>query len=209
MLIRKEHTDGGGLLGIWKMDESCEELLLLLPEDMRSGAVEYIKGIRSERRTIEWISIRILLFMLLNEEKTILNNTDGKPYLEDCSYHISISHTRNYAAVLLHESRPVGIDIEVKSERVNKVAEKFIADEEYIDPSQKTIHQLLHWSAKESMFKLMEENEIHFKHHLHIYPFIPESQGIIAAMETKTDGNRTFNIRYEVHRDYVLTWIIG
>jgi len=32
MLIRKEHTDGGGLLGIWKMDESRESLLQLFPQ---------------------------------------------------------------------------------------------------------------------------------------------------------------------------------
>ena len=30
MLIRKENTDRGGLLGIWKIDESREELLQLL-----------------------------------------------------------------------------------------------------------------------------------------------------------------------------------
>lgn len=208
MLIRKEHIDGG-LLGIWKMDESHEELLLLFPEYMRSNAIEYVKEIRSERRTIEWLSIRILLFMLLGEEKTILNRGDGKPYLKDSNYHISISHTKGYATVFLHETAPVGIDIEIRSERVKKVADKFISDKEYIDTSQKTVHQLLHWSAKESLFKLMEENEIDFKHHLHIHPFTPAANGIITASETKTDRNRTFNIHYEVHSDYVLTWVTG
>lgn len=209
MLIREENTDEGGLLGIWRMDESHEELLQLLPEHMRCDAAEHIKVIRSERRVTEWLSTRILLFMLLDEEKTILNRADGKPYLEDETYHISISHTKDYAAVFLHEIHPVGIDIEILSERVKNVAEKFISNEEYIDPSQKIVHQLLHWSAKESLFKLMEENEIHFKHHLHIHPFTPLSRGILTATETKTARNRTFNIHYEVHPDYVLTWVIG
>lgn len=209
MLIRREYIDGGGLLGIWKMEESYRELLQLLPDDMRANAVETVKNIRSERRTIEWLSTRILLFMLLGKEKTILNHADGKPYLEDGSYHISISHTKNYAAVLLHETHNVGIDIEIRSDRVRKVAHKFIADEEYIDPAQQTIHQLLHWSAKESLFKLMDEAGIHFKHHLHIRPFTPKTKGIMAATETKTKHNRAFNIHYEVHPDYVLTWLIG
>lgn len=209
MLIRKEHTDHGGLLGIWKMDESREELLQLLPEHMRLDAVEHMKAIHSERRIIEWLSTRILLFMLLDEEKTILNRADGKPYLEDESHHISISHTKDYAAIYLHETHPIGIDIEIRSERVNKVAHKFIGDNEYIDPLQKTVHQLLHWSAKESMFKLMEESEIHFKHHLHIHPFTPAPKEIITATETKTNRNLTFKIDYEVHPDYVLTWVTG
>ncbi|WP_294080633.1 4'-phosphopantetheinyl transferase family protein [Proteiniphilum sp. UBA5384] len=209
MLIRKEHTDGGGILGIWKMDESHETLLQLLPRHTRSDAIEHIKEMRSERRVIEWLSIRVLLFTLLEKEKTILNREDGKPYLEDGSYHISISHTRNYAAIYLHKTRPTGIDIEVRSERIKKVAGKFIAEEEYIDPTQKTVHQLLHWSAKESMFKLMEESEIDFRHHLHIHPFTPSIKGIISSTETKTDLNRIFQIHYEVHPDYVLTWIDG
>ncbi|MEA4916670.1 4'-phosphopantetheinyl transferase family protein [Proteiniphilum sp.] len=207
MLIRREHIDNEGLLGIWKMDESCEELIQLLPEYMRSDAIEHIKEIRSERRTIEWLSTRILLFRLLNEEKTILNNPDGKPYLEEGTHHISISHTKDYAAIYLQENHLVGIDIEIRSDRVSKVAHKFIGENEYIDPSQKIVHLLLHWSAKESMFKLMEENEIHFKHHLHIHPFIPAAKGIFTAMETRTRRNRSFTIDYEVHPDYVLTWV--
>ncbi|NLX66339.1 MAG: 4'-phosphopantetheinyl transferase superfamily protein, partial [Bacteroidales bacterium] len=138
---------------------------------------------------------------------TILNQTDGKPYLEDGSYYISISHTKDYAAIYLHKTQPVGIDIEIRSERVNKVAHKFVGDDEYIDPSQTTVHQLLHWSAKESLFKLMEESEIHFKHHLHIHPFTPSTKGIITATETKTQFNHTFTIDYEVYPDHVLTWV--
>lgn len=209
MLTRKEHIGNGGLLGIWSMDESREELLQLLPEHMRSDAAGQIKTIRSDRRTIEWLSTRILLFMLMDEAKTILNRADGKPYLEDKTHHISISHTKNYAAIYLHNTQPVGIDIEMQAERVSKVAYRFIGDDEYIDPSQKTVHQLLHWSAKESLFKLIDENEIHFKEHLHIHPFTPASKGVITATETKTQHNRTFTIDYEVHPDYVLTWVTG
>lgn len=209
MLIRREHTDCGGVLGIWKMNESRDELWRLLPGGMRSKAIDYVRDIHSEGRAIEWLSVRVLLSILAGEEKTILNHADGKPYLEDESYYISISHTRGYAAILLHTTVPVGIDIETRSERVGKVAGKFISEEEYIDPSQKTLHQLLHWSAKESLFKRMEESEIHFKRHLHIHPFTPASKGVITATESKTDQKSTFNIYYEVHPDYVLTWIAG
>lgn len=208
MLIRKEHIDGG-LLGIWKMEESREELFLLFPEHALHNAIEYVKKMRSERRITEWLSTRILLFRLLGEEKTILNRVDGKPFLEDSNVEISISHTKDYVTIFLHDTSPVGIDIEIRSERVRKVADKFISDKEYIDPSQETVHQLLHWSAKESMFKLMEENEIDFKDHLHIHPFIPASNGVITATESKTTSNRTFSIHYEVHPEYVLTWVVG
>lgn len=209
MLIRREYTQAGCLLGIWKMDESREELLLLFPEHLRYEAIEYIEGIRSESRSIEWLSSRIMLLVLLGEEKIIYNRKDGKPYLEDGTHYISISHTKNYAAILLHETAPVGIDIETRSERVKKIASKFISEDEFIDPSQKTVHQLLHWSAKESLFKLINEEGIDFKQHFRIHPFTPAVEGVIEATESKTGLSQTFNIHYEVHAEYVLTWIAG
>ena len=209
MLIRKEHTDKGGLLGIWKMDESREELLHLFPVNLRPLAMEYVAGVRSERRSIEWLSTRIMLLKILGEEQIIHNREDGSPFLAEGNKFISISHTRAYAAILLHEQSPVGIDIETRSERIINIAGKFISDEEYIDPAQKTTHQLLHWSAKESLFKLMNEQGIDFRQHLHIQPFTPGTDGIIKATETKTDGLQSFDVHYEVHPDYVLTWAIG
>ena len=209
MLIRKEHTVGEGLLGIWKMDESREALLQLFPRHLRSEASLYLHDIRSERRSIEWLSTRVMLLDLLGKEQIILNREDGSPYLADGKMRISISHTKYYAAILLHEAFAVGIDIETRSERVVKIAGKFISDDEYIDPSQRTVHQLLHWSAKESLFKLMNEQGVDFRHHLHIHPFTPGLKGVIAATETKTEQAQSFSLHYEVHPDFVLTWAIG
>ncbi|HBG56830.1 4'-phosphopantetheinyl transferase family protein [Proteiniphilum sp. UBA1028] len=209
MLIRKEHTENGGLLGIWKMEEDREELLQLFPFHLRSEAITYLHDIRSESRSIEWLSTRVMLMELLGKEQIILNREDGSPYLVDGKTNISISHTKDYATILLHESYAVGIDIETRSERVIKISAKFISDEEYIDPEQKIVHQLLHWSAKESLFKLMNEQGIDFRQHLYIHPFTPASKGIMKATETKTKENRSFCLHYEVHPDYVLTWTVG
>ena len=208
MLIRKEHTENGGLLGIWKMDETREDLLQLFPAHLRSKANSLLHTIRSERRSIEWLATRVMLFNLLGKEQIILNRENGSPYLADGKSHISISHTKEYAAILLHETSAVGIDIETRSERVVKLAGKFISDKEYIDPAQKVVHQLLHWSAKESLFKLMNEEGIDFRQHLYIEPFTPVVKGVMAARETKTTQMRKYTIHYEVHPYYVLTWSI-
>jgi len=122
MLIRKEYSDTGGLLGIWKMEESREALLHLFPENLWPEVMAYINGVRSDRRAIEWLSTRIMLLELLGKEQIIHNREDGSPFLENGKPYISISHTRDYAAILLHDSCPVGIDIEIRSERVKKIA---------------------------------------------------------------------------------------
>jgi phosphopantetheinyl transferase len=209
MLFRQQHTSNGALLGIWKIEESREELLQLLPENLRTEAVAHIATIRAEQRAVEWLATQILLYTLLGEEKQILKKTNGQPYLSDNSYQISISHTRKYAAILLHPTFLAGIDIEMISERVKKIAYKFISNDEYIDPTQEVVHQLLHWAAKESLFKLLGETEVDFKQHLHIDPFTPSSGGTILAKETRSGDRESFVIHYEVCNDYVITWVIG
>lgn len=208
MLLRKQHIDEDGLIGIRRITDNHQILLDSLPRTQQKLAGEYISKIRSERRIIEWLTTRVLLFELLGEEKIIGNRLDGRPFLLDNSYKISISHTKDYAAILLHKHYSVGIDVETISERVIKLADKFISEEEYIDPSQKVIHQLLHWSAKETMFKMMEEGEIDFKEHLHIQPFMPQEKGIFQAFESKTDQQKQFQIHYEILPDVVLTWAV-
>ncbi|MDO5665606.1 MAG: 4'-phosphopantetheinyl transferase superfamily protein [Bacteroidia bacterium] len=208
MLLRKEHIDGGGLIGIRKITDNHQLLLEALPQNQQKAAGEYISDIRSERRIIEWLTTRVLLFELLGEEKIIDNRLDGRPFLIDNSYKISISHTRDYVAILLHKHYTVGIDVETISERVIKLADKFISEEEYIDSSQKVIHQLLHWSAKETMFKMMEESEIDFKEHLHVQAFTPQEKGVFQAYESKTNEQKTFQIHYEILPNAVLTWAV-
>lgn len=208
MLFRKEHIDGDGLIGIGRITDDHKTLLHLLPQTQQKAAAEHVSKMRSGRRIIEWLTTRVLLFELLGEEKIIDNRLDGRPFLMDDSYKISISHTKDYAAVLLHKHYSVGIDVETISERVSRLADKFISENEYIDPSQKVIHQLLHWSAKETIFKMMEESEIDFKEHLHIHPFRPAKKGVFQAHESKTRQQKTFQIHYEVLPDVVLTWAV-
>ena len=208
MLIRKENFAHGSVRGIWQIDETIEGLLKLYPSTLRTDANNYINSIHSKRRIREWLSTRIMLFELLGELKIIQNREDGKPYLDDKSYHISISHTKNHAAILLNKTFPVGIDIEIKSDRIEKLAHKFVSENEYIDPKQKILHQLLHWSAKECLFKLINEQGIDFKKHLYLHYFTPEANGIITASESRTAEKRTYSINYEVHSEYVLTWVV-
>ena len=49
---------------------------------------------------------------MLGRETPVAYHPDGIPYLPDADLHISISHTKGYAAVLLDTQPRIGIDIE-------------------------------------------------------------------------------------------------
>ena len=108
----------------------------------------------------------------------------------------------------LHPTSEVGIDIEQFGTRVQKVASRFIREDEKVSiaAGDEIYALLLHWSAKETMFKLMEENAVDFVHHLHIFPFIPKEFGVFEACEYRSDRKQRFLLHYDTHPDYVLTF---
>lgn len=209
MSLFMQHIDRDYRWAIWKNDETIEELLELIPEHEKYRS--QIERFSAPHRRMEWLSVRVLLFTLLGKNVDVAYATNGRPYLRNLSASISISHTKGYVAVLLAKSscKP-GVDIEQYGERVCKVAHRFMHAEE--SPSEYagiTIWSLLlHWSAKETMFKAMDVPEVDFRTHLRVMPFKVQEHGCFEALESRTKQRRHFHIHYLLHPDFVFTWSV-
>lgn len=198
-------------LGIWKMDETEEQLLALLPhaENYRREVMRF----QSASRRKEWLAVRALLFVLLQHECIVCYLPSGKPYLGGSTdTPLSISHTAGYAAVLIGNGdvKGAGVDIEAYSTRVRKVASRFMNTAEQVTSWRGDYlwSMLLHWSAKETMYKCMNAENVDFREHLHIKPFQPAPSGSFEAYESYTSGKQRFTIQYMLHSDFVLTWTV-
>jgi len=195
-------------LAVVALNEDSESLLSRL--SFKERYLPFIERM-NENRKREWLSIRVLLKEMLGEEKEILYNSSGKPYLSDNSFHISISHTKGYAALIINRENEVAIDIEKIAQKVKNIWNRFVNDEEEkaLSQSNELIHLLLHWSAKESLFKLLGVENINFKTELHISHFEPVigEWSEFDSYETHTKEQNCFKIKYFVCEDYVLTYI--
>jgi 4'-phosphopantetheinyl transferase EntD len=195
--------------GIWKVTETLDELRALLPEQGAMYAHE-LDAFKSDSRKIEWLAVRVLLFTLTGENEPVHYHSSGKPYFAGGKASLSISHTKGYVSVIVSKTSEVGIDIEKVGERVHKVARKFVRDDEFLpeDPRQKTQALLLIWSAKETMFKCMDEEAVDFREHL--YVALSQSDGsCFPAKETRSPQGRTFLIHYMLDPDFVMTWLVN
>ena len=67
---------------------------------------------------------------------------------------------------------------------------------------------LLHWSAKETLFKLLDTNEVDFLKHLYICPFTASEEGVFEAEEYRTEMNNHYQIHYMLRDDFVCTWTV-
>ncbi|MDR2621324.1 MAG: 4'-phosphopantetheinyl transferase superfamily protein [Dysgonamonadaceae bacterium] len=211
-------TGRGSKIGIVPIDKDSETLLSQMEhKDHYLPVIERM----TEKRKCEWLTVRTLLKTLSGEEKEIAYQPNGKPYLTDRSYHISLSHTNykgvrddnlsGYVAMILNEEKEVAIDIEMISPRVLKIKDRFLSREEAkaISSGKEIVHLLLHWSAKESVFKILNSENVDYQSQIHISPFEPAigEWGSFEAYETRTEKQGMFLIHYFVQEDYVLTLI--
>lgn len=206
MSLYRTYKKGDFVVGVWKVEESLEQLQAMLPHfSMYASDVQRFK---SDKRKLEWLAVRVLLKELVGEDKRIAYLPSGKPYLVDGSSCVSFSHTHGYVAVALHPTKEVGVDIEQYGTRVQRLASRFVREDEM--PSVKSGDEiyalLLHWSAKETMFKMMSQADVDFLDHLQILPFTPDSSGEMKAYEYRTEKQQSFCISYDTHPDYVLTF---
>lgn len=195
------------LLAVWKLEESVSQLLDLLPQNDHYH--QAVHQFASEHRQKEWLTVRATLFSLLGEEKEIVYESNGKPFLNDHSYQVSFSHTKGYVAVIVSKKNAVGIDIEQYSERVCKVTDRFMCSREKAFPYEGNLiwGYLLHWSAKETLYKCVQGATPDLKK-LCIEHFEPHQSGQFEVQEFWTEKKRMLTVYYRLHSDFVLTWTL-
>lgn len=221
-LLKKWEYDGA-VCGIWKVTESIEQLRSLLTDE--SVTTEFY-NYKSSSRQLEFLAVRVLLGTLLGKEQRISHYASGKPYLASSENRISISHTKGYVAVAIHPYREVGIDIEYFSERVRKVVGRFLGADEMImldkvrqtysgkipDEKLLTLAYLVLWSAKETMFKMMNCSDVDFAGHLRIDSIsVPSDDdlplhGEIDSTEKLTGLANHIHIEYYMCDEFVCTY---
>jgi len=172
------------------------------------GEEENLKNYRSNFRQLEWLSVRRLLREVRGEPTRIVYNEMRKPFLFNSDQHISISHSRELTAVLLSNTRKLGLDLEYMSQNIEKVAHKFINHDEYINqsPEKKNFHMYIHWCAKEALYKLCDKQDINFRKNLTIEPFEPDDCGEIMGWVDNKFWHDKFLLRYFTIKNYIVVY---
>ena len=192
---------------VWKITETEEELRASLshPEYFEAKIRNLKPG---SRRLMEILSVRRALKELMyGEEKRIVYDRYGKPSIDepDAPY-ISFSHTKQYVAVITSDV-PVGIDIERRGDRVQRVVPQFLTPDEVTVLSLTPDIDLafhLAWSGKESAFKVLGQSFYDLKKLTSIVCVDMERKLILLHVEGRELPMR---IHFDFTEDYVLTWV--
>lgn len=159
-----------------------------------------------------WLASRLLIKTLLPDgEIVLLKDQFNKPHLlvNGVEHFISITHSHDFAAVIISEVKKVSLDMEQIDQRINRVGHKFTREDElaYLNADHLTGMQTILWSAKETLYKYYGLKELDFKEHLLIAPFIWQTSPMEITGHIHKNGlHIELTIHVEAVENYVLTY---
>ena len=210
-LIHLQALSSESKLAVWRTEESFVDLAEILIGKGRRDLLPP-DSFSNEKRRMEWLSTRCALLQMNNDEQeNIFYNEKGKPYLLSGKGHISISHAWPFVCLFIQESRSVGVDIERMTDRIFKIAPRFINEKEFEWLSAPlNIRELyLIWAAKEAVFKMKGGGGIDFRLHLTVQRTALQTGGIAKLIYSKNGAEELLNIYYQFLDSMIVVYTIA
>lgn len=210
-LYLTKELNNGAKIYVWHITESEQELRAntSVPDD----ELEELTFLKSEARRKEKLAERALLNTIFEDERVYLGHHDnGKPYLQNLATEISISHTSDYVAIILHPDEALGIDIERLDRDFSAVEKKALSEDELDDLSDRhrSLQLAIYWCAKEAIYKRMSINGVDFAEQIEVERFNPHDEGEIDATFYYKDGTEEeFELEYMTFDNHVMVWVVG
>ena len=209
-LYLKKELENEATIAVWKITETEQELIEL--SSTPSDEMEEISYISSEALRKQRLAVRALLNELFEDKVYLSHHENGKPYLENMATNISITHTNEYVAVILHEEEEVGIDIECQDRDFSAVEKKALSEDaiDDLDEDRKNEQLAIYWCAKEAIFKRVSAFRVDFAEQIEVEKFRPRGEGELEATFIHKDGyEEEFELEYMTFDRHVLVWVVG
>jgi len=196
-VVINKNIESGGSLFVWRVDETLKELEESYPELVRS---DRCKSFNHDLRRTEWLVARAILTEV-GLPISLAYSEHGKPFYKN-GPKISLTHSRNYVAVITHPHSEVGIDVQEIVSKVERIKHKYCNAEE-LKWAKATKQLTLIWSCKEALFKI-KEKDVFFKEDITVLAPDPEMDKVNVVYK----DSEKYTGRITQLEDYLLVYII-
>ena len=169
---------------------------------------------KHESHRLQLLASRAVLYDMNLSDRgyKIVKDDHGKPHIVNIQGDISFTHSHSHAAAIYSKTRLVGIDIQIATDKISRIARKFISEAEagYIDIHDNKLdyHHVL-WGAKESLYKAYGRRKVEFRDNLFVDPFVYQPVGgHITGSVKMPDYVGDFDIYYTKITDYYMVYCI-
>lgn len=198
-------------LGVWHIAEEMDFFLQQVPLQLQ---------IKHPHKQLQHLAGRYLLKELYPDfpYELIRIADTKKPFLENEAYHFSISHCGDYAAVMVSSTQRVGVDIELVTEKVERIKHKFLSEKEQqlLKAVESSSIHLVHaamltaaWGIKESLFKWYGDGRVDFKDHLHIDQIKLTGNSGIADCSFRKNEIIHLPVQFLFFNNNCLSWVLS
>jgi len=219
-----------GCLGVWHILET-EEALRNEARAFHDDIAE-ADSFKNESRRKQWLACRALLSHLLQLPFVkVCYDVHGKPSLEGYDGNISFSHTGEYAAVLVNQEGPAGVDIEKLAPRIERVANRFLQEDELMHIGMTAERQMikispdagspprchphtellyLYWCTKEALYKFYGKPSLDLKNDIYIvaFDYFCSTQATFTARVNLPEGVENHELQFEKIEDHMLVYTL-
>lgn len=190
---------------LWKIEESIEQLklgLVLTPESL-----EKLDKMKSLTHKKGYLAVRQMLRHAGYVDADLNYAESGKPLLND-EKHITISHSHNFAVILLSDTS-MGVDVEKQKDKILNIANKFTPIHEYrtLANDEAIIRKLtLVWAAKEAIYKCFSTKGVSFLDHIDVHDFDLGSSQTSATLQYKGQKHR-YEVFFMEFEDFASAYV--
>lgn len=206
-LIFSKNISEQCIITLWKIEEDVNFFLKYL--SIKEEDLEICSNATHPMKQLEWLAsrtcVKYTVGLLEHNYQGIEKDEHNNPYLSEIKGFVSLSHTSDYTVVIVSLVEEVGIDIERISDKLSRVAPKFLSDSEQLFAGDDLFKMCIYWCAKESLYKWYGKKNLSFKDNIFIQPF--EQKPTMVNGQIFIDGilktEHKLNVFYV--DDYVIT----
>ena len=188
---------------VWEISETINDLNT---EDLLSKySLKLLNQKKSQIHKKQFLAVRNILKELSIQDQDLVYDESGKPFIRN-GQNISFSHSDIYAAVIIGKQM-VGIDIEIRRDRILKIKEKFLEIELNYPGDINSDKALIYWNIKEGIFKTVDNAEIDFRKNILVLP-LDLNNNYIKSWYLNDDQIDSYNSYYKISKNYTLAYVI-
>lgn len=189
-------------VGVWNITETTEELIESFENKGFDASTLLVT--KNQQRLKQWLVTRLLVYHFY-DDVSINYNENGKPHLSN-GYHISISHSNHFVAVVINEKTDCGIDIEKISNKVERIKHKFLNLKD-LENVTSLSDLTIFWGAKEALYKFYGNKEVIFIENLFIENF-SNSSNYFSGKIIMPNFKIELNMCWEKIDEYILVYTL-
>jgi 4'-phosphopantetheinyl transferase EntD len=200
-----EKKDRGAVIIVFKIEESNEFFIQNI--DFTEHDKSELNSIKYAEKQRQWLASRYLLKNATNVNRTLyVKKSDlGKPHFTNHEAHFSITHSKDYVAIIYSENDLVAIDIEKIQTKISRIKAKFLHPSDF-EQGDNMENLTIIWSAKEAIYKYFHTKDIYsFKEHIAITNIHENS---LTARINLPDSIQNLNLQFRRIEDIVLVYYI-